>query len=82
MNILARPSRKIPLPSSSPKRSQLQAHFLERLTRLQRMRAEIWETLDSEQRRILGRALYSTYWDCVNLGLRDDAQGIIQPLTA
>jgi len=46
------------------------------------MRAEIWEALDGEQRRILGRALYSTYWDCVNLGLRDEAQGIIQPLTA
>jgi hypothetical protein len=46
------------------------------------MRAEIWDTLDSQQQRLLNHGLYSTYWDCVNLGLKDEAQGTIATLAA
>jgi hypothetical protein len=41
------------------------------------MHAKVSGALDTQQRRLLDHALYSTYWDCVDLGLRDEAQTII-----
>jgi hypothetical protein len=78
MNILTRPSRKATPSQPVSADVRLQAHFLERLARLQGMREELAETLDSQAQRLLDHALYSTYWDCVRLGNKDDAQRLLQ----
>jgi hypothetical protein len=50
--------------------------FLRRLHRL----VELSERagLDAVQRRQVKHALYSTYWDCVGLGMRDKATTILE----
>jgi hypothetical protein len=87
MNLLARSSRRKAdsqkLADVSAKREVmgLEVHFLERLTRLGHTRMEAYATLDGRQRRLLDHALYSTYWDCVNLGLRKEARRIVGALS-
>ena len=76
MNLLARASN-LANPTMSRGRDALRTYFLERLTRLEGMRTAPDSGLDSQQRRLLDHALYSTYWDCVNLGVRDDAQRLL-----
>jgi hypothetical protein len=41
------------------------------------MRRELESSIDCQQRRLLEHALYSTYWDCATLDMRDDAQEIL-----
>lgn len=50
--------------------------FLGRLSRLAILKAML-DASDLE-RRLLDRALYSTYWDCVQLDLREQARRILE----
>jgi hypothetical protein len=84
MNLLTRSSRKnTDSPQTAdapavPSEGQLEDYFLERLRRLQGLRTQSGETLDGPQRRLLDHALYSTYWDCVRLGNKADAQRLLK----
>jgi len=51
--------------------------FLGRLTRIHEQHSLHGPELTAEARRLVDRALYSTYWDCVRLGLRDEARGTL-----
>jgi hypothetical protein len=53
----------------------LRAHFVQRLHRLIELKA--MSHLDTDQRRLVNHALYSTYWDCVTLGARAEASTIL-----
>ena len=53
-------------------RVPMQAFFLRRLDHLVELNA--MSQLDPIHRRLVEYALYSTYWDCVRLGLRDEAR--------
>lgn len=58
-------------------REELRQHFMERLKRLAHMDAEVAERADPEQRRLLDRAMSSTYWDCIRLGMRAQARKVL-----
>jgi hypothetical protein len=53
----------------------IEEFFLERLARLETLRAVC--PFDPQQRRLLDLATYSTYQDCVDLGLRSRAREIL-----
>jgi hypothetical protein len=55
----------------------MQAHFLDRLERLLRLRNAADSRLEPWQARLLVRAIYSTYRDCLELGLADQARSIL-----
>jgi hypothetical protein len=50
--------------------------FLGRLYRLVELRGR--PNLDPAQRRQVNHALYSSYWDCVGLGMRSQATTILE----
>ena len=58
-----------------PQATALDAYFLDRLYRLIDLNAR--PDLDPTQRRLVHRAMYSTYWDCVGLGLQSTATPIL-----
>ncbi len=59
-------------------RSRLQEHFLARLGQLvEQLKTD---SSDKEALRLLSRALYSTYMDCVSAGVGDEANGLMQPV--
>jgi hypothetical protein len=51
--------------------------FLARLRRVDEQRAMYGEELTVDARGLIDRALYSTYWDCVRLGLRAEARSVL-----
>jgi len=51
--------------------------FRGRLARIHEQHSANGPELTAETRRLVDRALYSTYWDCVRLGLRDEARSIL-----
>jgi hypothetical protein len=53
----------------------LEELFLARLARLAQLRGMV--DLPLQQRRLVNLALYSTYWDCVRLGLRPTARQML-----
>jgi hypothetical protein len=53
-------------------------HFLRRLNRLLRLRAEQSRQLNGEGLRLIDRAIYSTYCDAVDLGVPAEAQSLVQ----
>ncbi len=57
--------------------SGLQLHFLRRLGRLLELRHLQQERLDLESVRLLDRAIYSTYCDCLDLGVGREAQRLL-----
>ena len=57
--------------------SALQLHFLRRLNRLLRLRYEQGTQLNAEGVRLLDWAIYSTYCDCVDLGMGQNAQKLL-----
>ena len=61
-------------------RSLLQEHFLARVERLVRQREEQLESdpSDKQSLRLLSRALYSTYLDCVSVGVGDKANAFLE----
>ena len=56
-------------------RAMPETFFLRRLYRLIELRER--PDLDPAQRRQVNHALYSTYWDCVGLGMRAKATTIL-----
>ena len=55
-------------------RFKLQCLFLERLDRLVKLKETCLEHEYHHPLRMLDQALYSTYWDCVQLGMRSQAR--------
>lgn len=57
--------------------SPLQQHFLRRLSRLLRLRADQSAELNEGGLRLIDRAIYSTYCDAVDLGVAEEAQQLL-----
>ena len=57
---------------------QLQLLMLKRLARLNETRETRDPIKHPRGRLMIDKALYSTYWDCVALGRRDDARMILR----
>ncbi len=51
--------------------------FLARLRRFHKQRTMYESDLTVDVRSLIDRALYSTYWDCVRLGLRAEAREVL-----
>jgi hypothetical protein len=60
-----------------PPRIVVQAFFLGRLERLHAIRTGQNPDLEPWQNALLSRAIYSTYRDCLDLGLADEAQSLV-----
>ena len=62
----------------------LQAHYLMRLLRLDAMRRNSSGSLDQAPmaRRLLQRAIYSTWRDCSDQGVKDEAWSVLHAETA
>lgn len=58
--------------------SPLQLHYLRRLNRLLRLRADQRGLLNEEGARLIDRAIYSTYTDAVDLGVTAEAKKLLQ----
>jgi hypothetical protein len=58
--------------------SGLQQHFLARLERLLRLRHQQMGAMTVELVRLLDQAIYSTYCDCLDLGVGGQAQELIR----
>lgn len=58
--------------------SPLQTHYLRRLNRLLRLRADQRDLLNDEGARLIDRAIYSTYCDATDLGVTAEAQKLLQ----
>lgn len=56
-----------------------QLFFMTRLSWLMRQRRELLNTLDGAdwRRRLLDKALYSTFLDCTEEGVGDEAKGLL-----
>lgn len=61
--------------------SSLQIFFLRRLSRLLQVRQQQAGQLNSDGLRLLDRVIFSTYCDCVDQGLGQEAQRVVQRLT-
>jgi hypothetical protein len=73
------PSNVIESPAGVEDVSQLQLQLLmlKRLARLNKTRATRDPIKHPRGRLLVDKALYSTYWDCVALGRRNDARMIL-----
>lgn len=70
-----------PLKESQGSYSALQLHFLRRLDRLLRLRAEQSGQLNEDGLHLIDRAIYSTYCDAVDLGVAAEAQRLLHRLS-
>lgn len=61
--------------------SSLQLFFLRRLGRLLQLRQQQAGQLNREGLHLLDRAIFATYCDCVDMGVGEGAQRIVQRLT-
>jgi hypothetical protein len=66
-----------PITESQDSYSPLQLHFLRRLHRLLRLRAEKSGQVNEGGLRLIDRAIYSTYCDLVDLGIAAEAQKLL-----
>ena len=71
-----------PIKESDSSYSPLQLHFLRRLNRLLRLRAEQAVQLNDDGVRLIDRAIYSTYCDAVDLGVMEEAQKLVHRLAS
>ncbi|MBI1885055.1 MAG: hypothetical protein HYS09_01865 [Chloroflexi bacterium] len=62
--------------------SPLQLHYLRQLDRLLRLRYEQGGQLNPEGVRLLDRAIYSRYCDCMDLGVGTEAQELLRRIPA
>ena len=62
--------------------SPLQLHFLRRLNRLLRLRAEQTGQLNEDGIRLIDRAIYSTYCAAVDIGVPEEAQKLLHRFAA
>lgn len=67
-----------PLTESEASYSPLQFYFLRRLHRLLRLRQEQGSDLNGEGVRLIDRAIYSTYCDCSDVGVVEEAQKLLR----
>ena len=67
-----------PITESDGVYSPLQLHYLRRLGRLLRLRADQSGQLNEGGLRLIDRAIYSTYCDAVDLGVTSEAQRLVQ----
>lgn len=67
-----------PLREEEARYSPLQLHYLRRLNRLLRLRYEQGTQLNGEGVRLLDRAIYSTFCDCLDLGVSGRAQELLR----
>jgi len=63
---------------TSQERQMFREMFLGRLARINDQHSADGPELSADARRLIDRALYSTYWDCVRLGLRDEARVMLK----
>lgn len=63
-------------PPSAPT-PELADLFLRRLARLARLRTTWAGRLSGQEERLVGKAIYSTYMDCLALGRGPEARGIL-----
>ena len=80
-----RPARETPLQPQEEQElfsfSPLQLHFLTRLKQLEAQRASLKQNeagIDDLLWRVSSRAMYSTYQDCVDVGVGEEANAILQ----
>ncbi len=66
-----------PIKESEGSYSELQLHFLRRLSRLLHLRAEQSDQLNEDGLHLIDRAIYSTYCDAVDLGVTMEAQKLL-----
>lgn len=66
-----------PIRESDESYSPLQLHFLRRLNRLLRLRADQTGQLNEDGVRLIDRAIYSTYCDGADLGVTEEAQRLV-----
>ena len=66
-----------PIKESGGSFSPLQTYFLRRLNRLLHLRTEQSGQLNDDGLRLIDRAIYSTYCDAVDLGVTEEAQGLL-----
>ncbi|MFN0072376.1 MAG: hypothetical protein ACKVVP_12910 [Chloroflexota bacterium] len=55
----------------------LQEHFLSRLERLVELQSAARSSVDRRPLKQINGAIYSTYWDCVQLGMQNRARRIV-----
>lgn len=64
-------------PRVSQERRIFRELFLSRLRRIHEQRTMYGAELTVDARQLIDRALYSTYWDCVRLGIRAEAREVL-----
>lgn len=62
---------------TSQERRMFRELFIGRLARINQQHSVGGSELTGDARRLVDRAMYSTYWDCVRLGLRDEARNLL-----
>ncbi|HEX5369903.1 MAG TPA: hypothetical protein VFY10_10860 [Dehalococcoidia bacterium] len=65
------------MPSQSRTEGQTKALFIRRLERLIRLRREYRDDLNPLGLRLLDRAIYSTFQDCLAYGAGDEVRSIV-----
>ena len=71
-----------PLIENEASHSPLQLHFLQRLSRLLRLRQEQAPELNGDGVRLIDRAIYATYCDASDVGVAEEAQNLLHRLPA
>ncbi len=67
-----------PTKGSEGSLSPMQSHFLQRLSRLLKLRSEQSDQLNEDGLRLIDRAIYATYCDAVDVGVTEEAQRLLQ----
>lgn len=62
--------------------SPMQSHFLQRLSRLLKLREEQSGQLNEDGLRLIDRAIYATYCDAVDVGVTEAAQKLLHKSAA
>ncbi len=57
--------------------SPMQSHFLQRLSRLLKLRSEQRGQLNDDGLRLIDRTIYATYCDAVEVGVTEEAQRLL-----
>lgn len=65
------------MPSSQAEEGRIKSLFVSRLERLVRLRKDYREDLNPLGLRLLDRAIYATYQDCIEYGAADKARALM-----
>lgn len=66
-----------PTKGSEGSLSPMQSHFLQRLSRLLKLRSEQSDQLNDDGLRLIDRTIYATYCDAVDVGVTEEAQRLL-----